>query len=88
MPLEVAPVLEEERLGVLLALAVAEAALGLGPGDEVVPGEVDLEVLPDVVAYLGLRAPGAAVLLLAYSAGQTRAAQKARCIYIEAHSCF
>lgn len=65
MPLVVAPVLEEERLGVLLALAVTESALGLGPRYQVVTGQVDLQVLPDVAADLGLRAPGATVLLLA-----------------------
>lgn len=59
------PVLEQELLGVLLALAVAEAALGLGARDEVLALQVHLEVLADLARDLRLGAPRAAVRLLA-----------------------
>lgn len=67
MPLGVAPVLEEERFGVFLTLTVTETSLCLGPSYQMIPRQVDLEILPNVAADLGLWAPRASVLLLSYS---------------------
>ena len=59
-----APVLQDEGLGVLLALAVAEAALGLGAGHPVLPLQVHFQELAHLAADLGARAPRTAVDLL------------------------
>lgn len=59
------PVLYEEVLHVLLALPVAESALGLCPRDEVVLHQIHLQELLHVGADLRLGAPRASVLFLA-----------------------
>lgn len=58
------PVLDSERLGELLSLTVAPPALRLGPRDQMVFVQIDLQVFSDFAADLRFRAPRAAVLLL------------------------
>lgn len=65
LPLDEAgpPVLEDVRLRVLLALALAEAALRAHRGDHVHAEQIDLQVLLEVLRDHVLGAPGAAVVV-------------------------
>lgn len=61
------PVLYEEGLRVLLALAVTETSLCLRPRDQVVLHEIHFQIFTYFAADLCLRTPGATIFLLSYS---------------------
>lgn len=58
------PILNEKRLSVFLTLSIAEATLCLGPRNQVVFLQVDLQVLSHLAANLSFWTPCATVFLL------------------------